>query len=179
MGERLDLSATPIDRFAERHDRLWADASSGLRCAVVRDASYLNWKYVAQPGQSFTRLDITDGGRLVGVAVWMLRPADQHYQYGRAFLVDLVAPTHDDALLQRIVKAACAAIEGDGVDALLCHHISPALTRALRGAGFHLREPERYLLLDTEGLSGDVLDTVLSPEAWFVTHGDSDIDRPW
>ena len=85
----------------------------------------------------------------------------------------------DEALLQRVVKAACAAVEGDGVDALLCHHISPALTRALRGAGFHLRQPERYLLVDTEGLSGDTLDTVLSPEAWFVTHGDSDIDRPW
>ena len=26
---------------------------------------------------------------------------------------------------------------------------------------------------------GDALDTVLSPDAWFVTHGDSDIDRPW
>ena len=161
------------------HDRLWAEVSPGLRCAVVRDASYLNWKYVDQPGQSFTRLELSDGDQIVGVAVWMLRAPDQAYRYARGFLVDLVAPMTDEALLQRVVKAACAAVEGDGVDALLCHHIGPALTKALRSAGFHLRQPERYLLVDTEGLSGGTLDTILSPEAWFVTHGDSDIDRPW
>jgi hypothetical protein len=146
---------------------------------VVRDASYLNWKYVSQPGQLFTRFEIAHGERVVGVAVWMVRPPDGVYRYGRAFLVDLVAPLHDEALLQQVVKAACRAIEGEGVDALLCHHISPELTRALRGAGFHLRQPERFLLVDTEGLSPDQLDIVLSPDGWLVTHGDSDIDRPW
>ena len=65
------------------------------------------------------------------------------------------------------------------MDALLCHHIGPSLTRALRGVGFDLRQPERYLLVDTEGLPPAVVDTVLSAERWFVTHGDSDIDRPW
>jgi hypothetical protein len=139
----------------------------------------LNWKYVSQPGQLFTRFEIAHGERVVGVAVWMVRPPDGVYRYGRAFLVDLVAPLHDEALLQQVVKAACRAIEGEGVDALLCHHISPELTRALRGAGFHLRQPERFLLVDTEGLSPDQLDIVLSPDGWLVTHGDSDIDRPW
>ncbi len=118
----------------------------------MRDASYLNWKYVDQPGQTFVRLEITDGGPVVGVAVWMVRPPDGVYRYGRAFLVDLVAPLSDEARLQQIIKAACRGVEGDGVDALLCHHIGPALTRALRGVGFHLRQPERYLLVDTEGL---------------------------
>jgi hypothetical protein len=146
---------------------------------VVRDASYLNWKYVTQPGQSFVRFEIRDDHRVVGVAVWMLRDPDQHYRYRRAFLVDLVAPFGDAALLQQVVRAACTAIEARDVDALLCHHVSPRLTRALRAEGFLLRRPERFLLVDTEGLSGETLDTVLSPDAWFVTHGDSDIDRPW
>ncbi len=57
----------------------------------------------------------------------MVRPPDGVYRYGRAFLVDLVAPLHDEALLQQVIKAACRAIEGEGVDALLCHHISPEL----------------------------------------------------
>ena len=179
MDEGVPLSVRAIERFDGRHDRLWADVSSSMRCAVVRDASYLNWKYVDQPGQAFMRLEISDGTRVVGVAVWMLRAPDQAYRYGRAFLVDLVAPMEDETLLQQVIKTACQAIEGDGVDALLCHHINPQLTGALRATSFHLRQPERYLLVDTEGLSGEVLDTVLSPEAWFVTHGDSDIDRPW
>jgi hypothetical protein len=90
-----------------------------------------------------------------------------------------VAPTADGARLQQVIKAACAAIAGDGVDALICHHVSAALTRALRAEGFHLRQPERFLLVDPEGLSGAALSAVLSPDAWFITQGDSDIDRPW
>jgi hypothetical protein len=139
----------------------------------------LNWKYVAQPGQEFTRIEIVDGDHLVAVAVWMVRPPDQIYRYGRAFLVDLVAPTADAGRLQQIVKAACGAIGGEGVDALLCHHVSAALTRALRAEGFHLRQPERFLLVDPGGLSDATLAVVLSPDTWFVTQGDSDIDRPW
>jgi hypothetical protein len=179
MAEQQTLSVREIERFDECHDRLWADVSDDLTCAVVRDASYLNWKYVTQPGQSFTRFEIRDQHGMVGVAVWMLRDPDQHYRYRRAFLVDLVAPFGDAVLLQQVVRAACAAIEARDVDALLCHHISPQLTKALRAEGFHLRRPERFLLVDTEGLSDDALATVLSPHAWFVTHGDSDIDRPW
>jgi FkbH-like protein len=179
MADHPMLSVREIKRFDERHDQLWADSAPDLACAVVRDASYLNWKYVAQPGQTFTRFEIVDGDRVVAVAVWMVREPDQTYRYRRAFLVDLVAPFADPSRLQQIVKAACAAIESHDVDALLCHHVGPQLTRALRAEGFYLRRPERFLLVDTGGLSGDTLATVLSPDAWFVTHGDSDIDRPW
>jgi hypothetical protein len=179
MADHPTLSVREIKRFDERHDHLWAEVAPDVHCAVVRDASYLNWKYVAQPGQTFTRLEIVDGGHVVGVAVWMLREPDQTYRYRRAFLVDLVAPFGDPARLQQVVKAACAAIESRDVDALLCHHVGPHLTRALRAEGFYLRRPERFLLVDTGGLAGDALATVLSPDAWFVTHGDSDIDRPW
>ena len=179
MGEQQTLSAHPVERFDERHDRLWDEVSPDFECAVVRDASYLNWKYVSQPGQSFTRFEIRDRDRVVGVAVWMLREPDQIYRYRRAFLVDLVAPVGDAPALQRVVKAACTAVESLEVDALLCHHVSPALTRALRAEGFLLRRPERFLLIDTEGLPAEALATVLSEDAWFVTHGDSDVDRPW
>ena len=44
---------------------------------VVRDASYLNWKYVAQPGQAFVRLELRRAGALVGNAVLMFRAADR------------------------------------------------------------------------------------------------------
>lgn len=179
MDEPLQLRVREVAHFGAEHDRLWADVSRDFRCAVVRDASYLNWKYVAQPGQQFTRLEILDGERLVGVAVWMLRAPDRDYRYGRAFLVDLVAPMADAGLLQQIVKAACAAVEQTGVDSLLCHHLGGQLTVALKSAGFHLRQPERFLLVDVEGVAPAVREAVLHADSWFVTQGDSDIDRPW
>ena len=173
------LSSRTVDRFDERHDRLWDTVSRDIATAVVRDASYLNWKYVDQPGQDLVRLELSEGSEVRAVAIWMFRERDANYQYRRAHLVDLVAPLGDPALLRDIIASACAAPMEAGADSLLCLHIDARLTAALRACGFHLRQPSRYLLVDAGPLAGETLDLVQSPAAWFVTQGDSDIDRPW
>jgi len=179
LGERRQFEARIIDCFDERHDRLWQAASRDMTCAVVRDASYLNWKYVDQPGQQFLRLELLDGKDLKGIAVWMVRNADDIYRYRRAFLVDLVTPLGEAAALRQVIRAASAAATAADADALICHHVGARLTEALRDCAFHLRKPERFLLVDPGPLSGPSRDRVLSADAWFVTQGDSDIDRPW
>jgi acyl transferase domain-containing protein len=177
--EKHAFTARAINRFDAPHDRLWQSASQSVTCAVVRDASYLNWKYVQQPGQEFLKIDLLDArGELRAVAVWMFRDPDAHYQYRRGFLVDFVASLDDEETVQHALAAACDAAVAQGVDALLCHHIDARLTKALRACGFHLRQPERFLLVDPGPLDGGPRDAVLSPDCWFVTQGDSDIDRP-
>jgi hypothetical protein len=173
------FSTRVVERFGDRHDRLWQQATKDLTCAVVRDASYLNWKYVDQPGQHFVCLDVCEGDTLRGAAIWMLREPDDHYKYRRAFLVDLIAPLGDTARLPAVIKAACAAAAALDADALLCHHVDGRLTRALRSCGFMLRTPERFLLVDPGPMTGDARAQLLSADSWYVTQGDSDIDRPW
>jgi short-subunit dehydrogenase/acyl carrier protein len=179
-GGRPTLCVNEVARFDERHDRLWReDVAPTVGCAVVRDASYLNWKYAEQPGQSFVRLELLEGERVRGVAVLTLREPDAAYKYRRALLVDVVAPLTDDSLLTQTIGGAVAAAEARGADAMVCLHIGPALTRALKACGFSLRTPERMLLVDAEVLPGELRQRVLDPEQWLVTQGDSDIDRPW
>jgi hypothetical protein len=179
LTDRPGVRVREIGRFDSRHDELWAAASRDLTCAVVRDASYLNWKYVDQPGQSFLRLEMCGERGLAGVAVWMFREPDANYRYRRAFLVDLVAPFADAAQLRQVVEAACAEAAAAGADSLLCHHIGGPLTQALRTCGFHLRQPERFLVVDSGSLPEGSAQRVLAGDNWFVTQGDSDIDRPW
>lgn len=171
---RRGMVTREIDRFDARHDALWQRASADLTCAVVRDASYLNWKYVDRPGQSFHRLDVLDGTTLVGCAVWSFRAPDGIYQYRRGFLVDVVASA---ARLADVVRAASVAAMGEA-DALLCLHIGGMLTTALSASGYHAREPGRFLLVDPTALSQDERRLLLDESSWFVTQGDSDIDRP-
>jgi NAD(P)-dependent dehydrogenase (short-subunit alcohol dehydrogenase family) len=168
-----------VDRFDERHDRLWQTMAKDVTCGVVRDASYLNWKYVDQPGQDFLRLELSDASGVRAVAVWMLREPDQNYRYRRAFLVDLVTPLAGAAALQQVVRASCDVAARTGVDALLCHHIGAPLTSALQKSGFRLRQPERFLVADTAPLLEAARRQVQDADGWFVTQGDSDIDRPW
>ncbi len=167
-----------IASFDTRHDALWDRVSRDLTCAVVRDASYLNWKYVDQPDQSFVRLELTERNALLGSAVLMIREPDAAYAYRRAFLVDLVAPMTREGVLDALLQGVSDTAARHEADALLCLHIGEPLTRALKRNGFHQRKPTRFLLVDAGGLSQDQRDRVLDADSWFVTQGDSDIDRP-
>jgi hypothetical protein len=167
-----------IASFDTRHDALWDRVARDLTCAVVRDASYLNWKYVDQPGQSFVRLELTERNALLGSAVLMIREPDAAYAYRRAFLVDLVAPMSRESALDALLQGVTDTAARHEADALLCLHIGEPLTRALKRSGFHQRKPTRFLLVDAGGLSQGQRDLVLDAGSWFVTQGDSDIDRP-
>jgi acyl carrier protein len=179
LRERSIAEVRTVDRFDHRHDRLWEQAAGTITCGVIRDASYLNWKYVDQPGQSFVRLETVEDGSVTGVAVLMFREPDHVYRYRRAFLVDLVTRLDDEHRLSQLVRAASEAAAARQADALLCMHIGRPLTQALRSNGFSLRAPERYLLVDPGGLDAGATAVTLSADSWFVTQGDSDIDRPW
>jgi hypothetical protein len=111
--------------------------------------------------------------------VLVIREADEAYRYNRGLLVDLVAPVNDRDLLGKLIQAAVDAAGRAGADALNCLHISAPLTAALENAGFRLRAPERHLLVRPIGLDDEARRSALSADAWFVTQGDSDIDRPW
>ena len=170
-----------VERFDCRHDQLWTGMSSDIACAVIRDASYLNWKYVDQPGQSYTRLELLDeddDNKVLGVAVLAFREPDDAYRYRRALLVDLVAPLNDGDLLGQLLAAAVGEATAAGADAVWCSHAGAPLTRALKVAGFHLRTPKRYLLVDAHTLPESQRLLVVTGENWFLTQGDSDIDRP-
>lgn len=173
------LTLHEVDTYGADHDALWQAMARTVGCAVVRDGSYLTWKYVDQPGQQFLRYDVRDGDRLIGTTVWMLREPDDAYRYRRAFLVDLVADLGRADDLAALLRAGGARMGEAGADAVLCLHTSAALGRALKHVGFSLREPGRVLLVHPEGLADDVSRQVLDGQAWFVTQGDSDIDRPW
>lgn len=175
---RAPLDVRQVSRFDARHDRLWEIASRDIPCGVVRDASYLNWKYVDQPGQDILRLELVEAGEVRGVVVLMFRDADDSYPYRRALLVDLVAPLSDARRLKQLVQIAGTAAAERDADALQCLHIGQRLTRALRQSGFLIREPRRFLLVNPGDLPPEARRQVLAGSDWFVTQGDSDIDRP-
>jgi acyl carrier protein len=174
---RSAVTSREVERFGERHEALWECAAQTLTCAAVRDASYLNWKYVDRPGQSFLKLELLDGDALVGVAIWMFREPDSKYRYRRGFLVDVVAPLSNASRLEDIVRAASLAAVSRA-DALICLHIGAPLSRALHACGYQAREPERFLLVDPGGVSELARRILLAEQSWYVTQGDSDIDRP-
>lgn len=74
VGAGMDKSEriVPIERFDERIDRLWSSVETKHPMAIVRDATYLNWRYSDSPSvehESFGLEDGAGGWR----AVWTVR----------------------------------------------------------------------------------------------------------
>jgi hypothetical protein len=168
-----------IARFDSTHDALWEAVQHEYQCAVVRDASYLNWKYVEQPGQDFLRLEIRKDGKAVAIAVVLVVEPGAVYAYRRGFLVDMVVPMADREVVWALLEAVRSVCQQRAVDLLTCYLTSHQLRPAVTAFGFFPKKPTRFLLVATGGVPAEVSRVVLSPEQWFITFGDSDIDRPW
>lgn len=174
---RLDVRR--LDRFDARHDRLWDAVKGEYPCAVTRDASYLNWKYVTQPGQEFVRLEFTRQGELAAVAVLAIDDPGAIFHYRRAIVVDLIVAPLDSGLVLAVLGALrehCASLD---VDAIFFHVISEKLEASLRRYGFMQRKPTRFLLVNPQRTSVETSQRLASASNWLITMGDSDIDRPW
>jgi len=108
----------------------------------------------------------------------MVREPDQFYTYRRAFLMDLVAPPDDEEAVLDAIQAVANAAADAGADLLSCLHIGGWLTQRLKRSGFYLRAPERYLLVLPGPIAGAEHDRLLDEGRWYISQGDSDLDRP-
>jgi len=176
---RPRLCVEEIARFDEAHDRLWERVAAEYGCAVRRDASYLNWKYVEQPGQSFVRLHVRRLQDVVAVIVLSVLDSDHAYRYRRALIVEVVVSPTDDAAVHAALDAARRTALQRGADAIVLDLLNARLERAAVRYGFAARDPARVLLVATGGLGEEERKLVLDRAGWLVTRGDSDIDRPW
>ncbi|MCP4111796.1 MAG: SDR family NAD(P)-dependent oxidoreductase [Desulfobacteraceae bacterium] len=177
-GKFQSLEIKEPDMFDERHDRLWNSVKDHYNCAVKRDSSYLNWKYVTQPGQKFIRLEMQKNGETAAIAILMIREPHSPYLYRRAFIVDLVVEPSDKNLVLSVLECIRQKCMKLGIDSIVFELINSDIEAVLESYGFMKREPERYfwICLDPEKDSLD--NTVLSRNNWLITKGDSDIDRP-
>jgi hypothetical protein len=176
----LDLDVNEIDQFSERHDELWEEVKSDYKCAVVRDASYLNWKYIDQPGQTFRRFEMKQGSKVVGTAVLMFRDTGPHtpYKYRRAFIVDLVTAISDLKMVLSLLEAIRIEVIKLDYDSITFEIINKDIEKALKQFGFLKRDPGRYFLIYSSDTDENEKKNILDADNWFVTKGDSDIDRP-
>lgn len=171
--------AREVDRFGDAHDALWTRAKPHYTVAVVRDSSYLNWKYVDQPGQEFVRVELLGEGTVQAVAVVAFQEPAGPYPYRRARLTDVVVPAGDADLVWALFDAVRRLSQGRQADLIVFDVINASLVRQALAYGFVRREPTRVLLVSVGEQPDEVALLTREPANWLVTRGDSDIDRPW
>jgi hypothetical protein len=88
-----------IERFDADFDELWASAKESRAVAVVKDARYLNWRYLGFPGREHECWAIYREGQLLG---WVAFRTRQKHREG--CLLDMVARNNDPQILRALVE---------------------------------------------------------------------------
>lgn len=160
-----DHDVVTISRFDERADALWEKVSAGHRVAQIRDARYLNWRYVDNP-DAYTAFGLERGGELTGIVV-LTTTVRRGVRVGE--VVDFLCQVDDDQTLRRLMSVAVGWARDNGMAMIQAWSIhGTLLDRRIRHAGLLLRRSEVKFLF-----SPDLpIHAVHEPEAWLLTQGD-------
>ena len=156
LGERANARVQRVERFGEAADVAYATAATSLRNHLVRDARYLNWRYLDSP-KDYRAFSTSNGFSVVGHKL--------HRGVSTAYVAELVAPRGEASeLLSRCVAEARGGAE------LVVAVPSPTLPKALLArAGF----VPSTVVLDFMG-KGLAAPIDARSEAWSVSLGDTD-----
>jgi GNAT superfamily N-acetyltransferase len=166
-----DLSVFEVHRFGEEFDAL-ADASTAGpgTVATVRDARYLNWRFIDAPGGPFEVVGVRRRGALAGAVAFEVDAG------GRGFIVDLVAPPAPDSV-DALLRATLLAMLERG-----CRRVSiwaAEETRAyhwVRRFGFVPREGPFPMAVHVYHPGPDA-QAALDGARWWAWYGDRDVER--
>ena len=171
-GTHRRWEVTRITDPGEEVDDLAARSAAFARCILRRDAAYLRWRWLDQPGGRWTMLGVRDGdGRLRGITVEGMKEGEMHGPSPVGRIGDLLAdgPTATRVLLD----AATRTLESNGCGIVLLdlNDPRPWSRSACVRAGFlpRGRGPNVHLA----GLPGS--DAARDLDSWYLTLGDTDL----
>jgi GNAT superfamily N-acetyltransferase len=161
---RRGLTIAPLDRFSEKTDELWRRAAAQGANQFVRDATFLNWRYVQSP-RDYRRFAAYAGSELVGFTV--MGHAVKH-GISSGFVADLVTAPESEAARIALLER-CADELLPGTDALIALPARADRRSFLRARLLPTHRRIRFVgkpLRDPAALDG--------PRAWHFTLGDFD-----
>ncbi len=162
--------------FPAEADALWAQFSQRIGVAVIRDQSYLQWRFIAKPDTSYTIVHAygRDAAYLGFVVFTVQEKHGGRIGYIMELLYDLAHPQAGQLLLQHAV----AAIRQQQADCILSWCMAHAPNyQAYRQAGFFYL-PERLrpvaLHFGVRTFTDALRPTTHDRRQWYISYADSD-----
>jgi hypothetical protein len=180
LGCRLprgEWKLTEGKRFGEEYEQLWNNVENNIKCTVVRDANYMNWKYVEQPGQQFTILELRQDAQLKGVIVLLVKESDRIYNYSRGFILDIVTPQEDIRLTHGLLEGAKQHLRSKKVDMINCVLKSNKIIGHIKRYGFINKGIRHHFLVASESINAEEKNDIFNKNNWYLSMSDSDQDR--
>lgn len=164
------VTAVPVERFGKEIDQLWQRASAGYDFALVRDSSYLNWRFSDCPTPYKIWLALRNG-QTVG---FLVTSADRTAP--TAAIIDLFTESNDVEAVQVLLATGMRSLLSHGVQLISTWTLqgsaqSAAHTLLQRALPFRRK---KHLHLAFRILLPQEITLPVSSGKWHFTLGDSD-----
>lgn len=98
-----------IERFGGACDELWDAVAPSRTVTAVRDAEYMNWRYVDHPEHRYERIGAYRGEGLDGLIVFRSEPSSP-----KAFILELLVRNHERDVFALLLLRAADMLSAQG-----------------------------------------------------------------
>lgn len=167
-----DLKIHEVRRFDERINALWTKLSKMYDLIVIRDKTYLNWRYVDKPDKYILYI-AERKDKILGYAV-LKETINGNFKKG--FMVDIMAPANHDEVIAALIAKAMEHFKERNVDLVECQLIkSHPYCKILKKAGFLALRSTSAFIIHIKSQQIGLTDLLsLDIKKWFITYGDGD-----
>jgi GNAT superfamily N-acetyltransferase len=163
--------AREVREFDASFDDLWQRARGQWPCAVERNARYLEWQFMRQPGKRFDVLGLYDGERLIGYVALFFRKPELTGAPQKAAITDLCYEAGDSTqVIDELLKAALRLALERHAGSIVTDVLDARVEERLRDFGFR-RVKTAPEFIANPGAPQFLYD----PANWFLTRADSDV----
>jgi NADP-dependent 3-hydroxy acid dehydrogenase YdfG/acyl carrier protein len=171
MRAKRGISVAEIPGFDRRFDELWHEIARDYPGIMVRDQTFLSWRFDCCPNQRYRRYIAERNGKL---AAYMVTREHRLNGRRRGLIVDFLARRNDKAAVDSLVRRVVEDFVARNVGAVVCP-ISSSQREHIRVLAWHgllFRRHRAHVVANR----GPLLDSVAAIKNWFFTYADADID---
>jgi GNAT superfamily N-acetyltransferase len=114
LRDKFEWKVTDSCNFDERFEKFWVKISEQYDYILVRDQSFLKWRYGDQRGGKYHVKIVENGPDLIGYVVLRVNRHRQNYPVG--YIVDLLALSNRKGVVESLVSESMAFFTSHGVN---------------------------------------------------------------
>lgn len=169
--QRGEITTREVSSAGAEFDRLWENVSRSYPFAVVRDRSFVSWRFFEAPLNPCRLLLAERGGEPAGYAAFRIHEADGRKD---GTLAEIFVAKDDTAAAAALLLDLLAILHASGVEKLLTLAVpGHFLHRFFRSSGF-LAGRGRWSVVLSPFRPELPMERLKNAESWFYAGGDTD-----
>lgn len=166
VGDIVDVTI-----FDGRYDRFWKEQEKERVILVVRDSSYLNWRYSGYPFPGVQSVELSRGKELMGFTVIHLAVDEDRLRF--AAILELAGRRGEKGITEHLLGEAIRRATAAGAHYVIARTLLTEEEDALRETGFLARETH-YSPVTYKNNSDVPNELFAKDHNWYMTLGDGD-----